>query len=182
LPLLLAGAVLVTGLISSGPFLIRVLYDSRYQEAGWILQFLAVMGWFQILEATNSAAVMAQGRVSWVAGGNLAKLAGMATLIPLGFHLGGVRGALAGLVLAEFLRFLVSTVAAARRGLHSLWTDAGVTALIGCVSWIAHLVGSWAAVGRHASLLGFLAAGTAAAVPWSLVGLGVIRFRGRRTA
>lgn len=33
-PVLLAGATLVSGLVASGPFFIRLLYDARYEEAG----------------------------------------------------------------------------------------------------------------------------------------------------
>ena len=177
LPLLAAGGVLVTGLIASGPYLIRILYDRRYQDAGWILQYLAVMAWFQILEATNSAAVMAQGRVAWVAGGNFLKLAGLASLIPIGFHLAGLQGALVGLIGAEFLRYLVSTVAAARRGLHSLWADAGLTSLIAVLSWLALMAGTAASRGPHAQLLGFLAAGSVAAIPWGAAALWFFRYR-----
>lgn len=47
-PLHLCGAAVVGVTIASGPFLIRVLYDSRYREAGWMLQYLAAGAWFQI--------------------------------------------------------------------------------------------------------------------------------------
>lgn len=56
------GAMLVSGLIATGPTAVKCLYDHRYQEAGWMLQFLAVGVWFQILEAIGGAVLWAIGR------------------------------------------------------------------------------------------------------------------------
>ena len=177
LPLLLAGATLATGLIASGPFFIQVLYDARYQQAGWVLQFLAVMTWFQVLEATNSAAALAQGRVYWLTAGNAAKLVGLLTLIPVGFHFDGFRGALVGLVSAEALKYLTSMYAAARRGLTSLGRDFGLSLLIAALATLASLVGHRAATGAYASLKGFLAAGTLATGGWGLLAFLFLRRR-----
>ena len=67
LPLLIAGGAIVSGMIAGGPLIVRILYDSRYWEAGWILQFLSVAAWFQILESTNGAALLAMGHTHWKA-------------------------------------------------------------------------------------------------------------------
>jgi len=120
LPVLLAGATLVSGLLASGPFLIRILYDARYAQASIIIQFLALASWFQILDATNGAALLASGRVHWMAAGHATKLLAILALVPLGFHRGGFLGALAGLVLADLLRYLTSVVGRARGGLGEI--------------------------------------------------------------
>jgi len=70
IPLVVCGAMGITALIASGPALVRVMYRPAYWEAGWILQIMAVVAWFQILECTNGSALLAQGSAEWVAAGN----------------------------------------------------------------------------------------------------------------
>ena len=82
MPLLLAGAAITSGLIAGGPALIDILYDRRYAQAGWILQFLAVGAWFQILESTNGAALLAQGNPGWMVASNAVKLASLVVGLP----------------------------------------------------------------------------------------------------
>jgi O-antigen/teichoic acid export membrane protein len=134
MPLLAAGAIMVVGMIVLGPWAVRFLYDPRYEEAGWILQFLAVMSWFQILESTTEAVLLATGRVRWIAAGNGAKLAAMIVLVPLGFHAWGFAGALTGLIAAELVRYLMTATAAAISGLRPFRLDAVFTALVATAS------------------------------------------------
>lgn len=127
-PLLMGGGVVVSALVSSGPHLVRVLYDERYGESGWILRLLAAAAWFQILECTNGAALLAKGRVGWVAAGSAAKVVGMIALIPLGFHIDGFRGALVGLIASELLKYSTSAVGARSAGLSGWRGDLLLTA------------------------------------------------------
>ena len=39
---------------AGGPAAVRLLYDERYREAGWIVQLLALGSWFAVLEVTNT--------------------------------------------------------------------------------------------------------------------------------
>jgi O-antigen/teichoic acid export membrane protein len=179
LPVLLAGATLVSGLAACGPFLVRVLYDTRYVQAGPILQVLAVAAWFQMLEATNGAALLAVGKVRWMAWGNAAKLVAMLVLLPLGFHLGGFQGALVGLVLSDVLKYVTSAIGAAGSGLGGLGMDAFLSFVTAAVAVAGFFVGAAAAVGRFPQLAGFLVSGTLAAIFWAVVGLWY--WRRRRT-
>jgi O-antigen/teichoic acid export membrane protein len=128
-PLIVCGAMGITALIASGPALVRVMYRPAYWEAGWILQLLAVVAWFQILECTNGSALLARGSAQWVAAGNAAKLIGMISFIPLGysiaprFGIGAFYGAILGLVAAEMLKYSVSAFAVRRQGLAVLGID-----------------------------------------------------------
>jgi O-antigen/teichoic acid export membrane protein len=171
LPLLLGGAALVTGLIACGPYLVRILYDARYEQAGWILQFLAVVAWFQILEATIGAALLAEGEVRWVAASSAAKLVGMVALLPLGFHLAGFPGALAALVLSEALKYLAAVVGLARRGMRGLAMDTLLSASIAVVAAAALLTGHAAAARWPGKLPGFFASGAVAGSIWAAIGL-----------
>ena len=171
MPLLLVGALIVSGLIASGPFLIPVLYDRRYFDAGWILQFLAATSWFRILEITNGAALLAKGRADWVAAGNGAKLVGMVAFLPLGYHLASFPGALAGLIFAEILKYLASAVGVARRGLPVFRGDVGFTVAVGGVSGVAYMAGRATEQAARSNLAGFLVAGTLVTVFWGAWGL-----------
>lgn len=171
LPLVLLGALIVCGLVASGPFLIRVLYDRRYVDAGWILQFLAVQAWFQILEITNGSALLAKGRADWVALGNGVKLVGMVTLLTAGYRAGGFPGALAGLVLAEVAKYLVSAHGVARRGLPVFRGDLAFTAVVAAVSALGYLAGHATDRATGSPLLGFLVAGTLVTLFWGAWGL-----------
>jgi O-antigen/teichoic acid export membrane protein len=171
LPLLLGGGAAVTGLIACGPFLIRVLYDRRYEQAGWILQFLAAGAWFQILESTNSAALLAQGRVTWMAAGSATKLAGMVLLLPLGFHLGGFPGALVGLLLSQLLMYAAAATGATRAGLAVIGRDLGLTLAMAVVAGTGYLAGHAAAGRLHANLAGLAGAMAVMAAAWVPVGV-----------
>jgi O-antigen/teichoic acid export membrane protein len=175
LPLLLGGGAAVTGLIACGPFLIRVLYDQRYEQAGWILQFLAAGAWLQILESTNSAALLAQGRVTWMAAGSATKLAGMVLLLPLGFHLAGFPGALAGLLLAQLLMYSAAAVGATRAGLAVFLQDLGLTLAMMAVAGAGYLAGHALATRYHANLPGLAGAVALMAAVWGPVGIWYLR-------
>ena len=113
-PLVVVGGVLLSGLVACGDQLIAVLYDARYAGAGWILRVLAISGWFLVLECTNGALLLARGAPHLVALGNAGKIAGLAALMPTGFRWFGFPGAVAGVVQAEAIKYVVSAWSLAR--------------------------------------------------------------------
>jgi len=177
LPLLVGGALLVSGLASTGPFVIPILYDPRYAEAGWIVQFLAALSWFQILESTNGSALLATGRSDLMAAGNAAKLAGMFAFIPVGFAAAGFPGALAGLVGAEVLRYLVSAIGVRRRGLRVLSGDVGITLAVAAVSATGYALGRLSLHWNGNRVVALLVAGLPSVLVWGTLGLRVWRRR-----
>jgi O-antigen/teichoic acid export membrane protein len=171
LPLLLTGGAIVTGLIACGPYLIAFLYDKRYAQAGWILQFLAASAWLQILECTNGVALLAQGRTTWVAGGNAAKFASLLVFLPLGFHLGGFRGAIVGLIVSQLAKYATSVTGTAISGLRGFGWDAGLTATTAGLSALGFWTGGMIAAATHSNLGALLGSGAAAGGPWACIGL-----------
>jgi len=124
----------LSGFIGGGSVAIHLVYDSRYWEAGWMVQLLALAGWFGTPEAANTAAVLARGKPVWMVIANGAKLVGMISLIPLGFYLGGFPGALLGYVASELFRYVFSALAVYRLGLPALRQDAGYSAVVAVAS------------------------------------------------
>jgi len=116
-PVLLLGGWMIAGLAGGGTAAVRLLYDQRYEDAGWIVQLLSLASWFTVLEATNGAVLLARGEARWTAANGAAKLLGMLALIPLGYVVGGFPGAVAGLAAAEILKYATSAFAVTRAGL-----------------------------------------------------------------
>lgn len=137
------GGWVVAGMIAAGPATVAVLYDARYADAGWMIQLLAITAWLLVLECSTGAALLALGKVKLRATANLAKVLGLVTLLPLGFHLAGFPGALLGLASAQLLKYAVATAGARSCGLPVLLADARLTvwvaasglAVLGIVEW-----------------------------------------------
>jgi O-antigen/teichoic acid export membrane protein len=148
-PLVLLAGWTIAGLAGGGDAAVRLFYDDRYAAAGWIVSMLALGSWFSVLEAINSAALLALGRAQWMAAANAGKLAGMVVLIPIGYAAAGFPGAVLGVACAEVLKYAVSLVAASRAGLAQwrqdlawtawLFTTAGATWL---AAELAHRAGA----------------------------------------
>jgi O-antigen/teichoic acid export membrane protein len=144
LPMLVAGGVCATGMIGVGPPLVTLLYNRHYENAGWMLQLLAVSAWLQVMQITSGAALLAMGATRWVAAGNVAKLSGMVIFIPLGYRLAGFPGAIGGIIASDLLKYAVSAWAVRRHGLRVLWMDGQLSALVALGSGLA-LASGWMA-------------------------------------
>jgi O-antigen/teichoic acid export membrane protein len=129
-PLLLLAGWAIAGLAGGGTAAVRLLYDDRYDSAGWIVQVLALASWFSVLESTNGAALLARGESHWTAAASAGKLIGMLVLIPVGYALGGFPGAVAGLAASEVFRYAVSAFAATRAGLKGWPQELRLTAWV----------------------------------------------------
>jgi O-antigen/teichoic acid export membrane protein len=111
------------GLAIAGPTLILLIYDERYQEAGWIVRLLVIGAWLQILEAHASALLLANGTMSNLVWSNLAKLAILAIGIPLGTWADGLRGMIIAGVIGDLARYLVTQRQAWKRDFHLIDVD-----------------------------------------------------------
>ncbi|MBI4718386.1 MAG: oligosaccharide flippase family protein [Planctomycetes bacterium] len=129
-PMLVLGAGAILWLVSCGPSLVSLLYDQRYAGAGVMLQLLAIGAWFQMLECTNGNALLALGEPSWVAAGNIAKVVSVVVLVPSGYAVAGLHGAIVGLVVADVVKYVVSTAATRAHGLSSGMRDAVLTLIL----------------------------------------------------
>jgi O-antigen/teichoic acid export membrane protein len=139
-PLLVATGWVLAGLTGGGTVAVRLLFDPRYEAAGWVAQILALASWLIVMEAPYRSALLAQGRSAQVAACNAAKLVGMAVLIPLGYRAFDFPGAVAGYAGSELFRYvLAAALAGAPRRLRSLGQDLRLTALMVLISGVAWL-------------------------------------------
>lgn len=88
-------------LMAAGPSIIRVLYDSRYQGAGWIMVVLslgAVGLRYQLVEQSYQAT----GRPQYITLANLIRMVALVLGIFIGQRFWGVQGAIVGIALSQY--------------------------------------------------------------------------------
>lgn len=88
-------------LIVAGPAIIHVLYDQRYQEAGWILSILAI-GSIGMRCQLIEQAYQAVGHPKLVTLGNFIRLVGLVGGIWIGHKFWGFTGIVFGVALCQF--------------------------------------------------------------------------------
>ncbi len=83
-------------LFATGDWIINFLYDPRYAQAGWILQWLSFIPIFSRYNLAQSA-YMAIGRPNYLFALNLINLASLFSMVPLLFYAFGIPGAIIGI-------------------------------------------------------------------------------------
>ena len=129
-PLLVGGGTIISALTLGGPLVAQILFDQRYQDAGWIMQIVAVGMWFQALESTNASVLLASALPKWLAIGNLVKIALIAAVLPISYRWWGFPGALAGMSLVEVSKYLVEASRVRRLGLKGWGIELGLTGAV----------------------------------------------------
>lgn len=85
----------------AGPAIVGLLYDSRYQAAGWMLSVLA-LGSIGLRYQLVEQCYQAVGRPKYQTLASFIRLACLMLGILLGHHLGGLQGAVVGIALSQF--------------------------------------------------------------------------------
>lgn len=143
-PVLVIGGWVVAGFIGGGDTIVRLLYDPRYHDAGWMLQVLSAGIWFgSILASTHFSVVLAVGRSDLTAAMAFAKVVGIAALVPLGYWLWGFPGAVVALGGAELCRYGVSMYSALRLGFDGRASDVKFSLRVGVSSLAGWLAVRW---------------------------------------
>ncbi len=99
-----------------GPLIVEVLWDDRYEQAGWMLQVLCFRAAMRALFAPADALVMSLGqtRIGFI--NNALRAAWLFAGIPLGWHLGGIAGVIWAIALADIPSVFILWPALIRRG------------------------------------------------------------------
>jgi O-antigen/teichoic acid export membrane protein len=129
---------------------VDLLYTAEFADAGWILQYLAIGGWFgYALQGTHGSALLAVGRPKLVTYTSIAKLAGMLALIPVGYRLGGFAGAVGAYAATDVLRYATMVACSRAIGVRALADDLRWTAWFGATAaagWFAQHLAEQAGV------------------------------------
>jgi O-antigen/teichoic acid export membrane protein len=103
-------------LLAAGQWAVWILYDPRYHAACWMLQLLG-LGLLAMRHQVVEQLMFARGEPGWVSANNALRAIGLLVFIPAGFAAAGERGAIAGVVLAQFASWPLSLWFKHRQGL-----------------------------------------------------------------
>ncbi|MEI7537064.1 MAG: oligosaccharide flippase family protein [Comamonadaceae bacterium] len=122
------------GIFMAGHWAVDLLYDHRYQNAGWMLQWLG-LGLLAIRHQVVEQLMFAKGQPAWVSASNSLRALSLALLIPAGFAAAGEKGAIAAVVASQFANWPVALWFKYRHGLLTLaseqiWLPAFATGLL----------------------------------------------------
>jgi O-antigen/teichoic acid export membrane protein len=130
--------IMAGGIFMAGHWAVDLLYDQRYQDAGWMLQWLG-FGLLAIRHQVVEQLMFAKGRPAWVSASNSVRALSLALLIPAGFAAAGERGAIAAVVVSQFASWPVALLFKYRNGLLTLASER-----IWLPSLAAGLLAGWA--------------------------------------
>ncbi len=99
--------VMAGGLLMSGHWAVDLLYDARYRDAGWMLQWLG-LGLLAVRHQVVEQLMFAKGCPVWVSISNALRALSLLVLIPAGFAFAGERGAIAAVVISQFVSWPVA--------------------------------------------------------------------------
>jgi O-antigen/teichoic acid export membrane protein len=119
------------GLYAVAPWLIKVLYDPRYEAAYPMLQILALRTALGLMATPCETALTARGLSVYGFRRNLFVALGVVAFLPLGYWLAGAQGVLWGTVLSRFAGLLAVWPAAREHGILRLWRELLVVAFLG---------------------------------------------------
>jgi O-antigen/teichoic acid export membrane protein len=114
--------VMAGGIFMSGHWVVDLLYDQRYQNAGWMLQWLG-LSLLAIRHQVVEQLMFANGRPMWVSASNSVRAISLALLIPAGYAAFGEKGAIAAVVLSQFTSWPVALWFKYRNGLLTLASE-----------------------------------------------------------
>ncbi len=126
-PVLLAGAVLLTGVICTGDLFIKLVFPKSYQGATWMVAVLAVGLWHTMLYSTLSPAIMALQKSSYNAVAYAVYCVSLFVMLPVGFHDYGIVGAVAGVAASDLPVYVIYLFSARRERIYVGRQDAWVT-------------------------------------------------------
>jgi O-antigen/teichoic acid export membrane protein len=89
------------GLAVLGPFVVQLLYDERYQAAGWMLRVLSIRVALACMVSPLQFCLFALGHARYGFYLNLARVITLAIGVPVGFHFAGVPGLVWAVAVSE---------------------------------------------------------------------------------
>jgi O-antigen/teichoic acid export membrane protein len=139
-PVLSVGGILIIGVVLTGDVFIHHVYTKPYQGAAWMIGILAIGLWHTLLYSTVSPAVFALQKSHYNAFAYLAYCITLYAMLPLGFHLLGMPGAVIAIAASDLPVYFVTAYSASREGVSTLRQD-GLLTLAFCGTLALALAG-----------------------------------------
>jgi O-antigen/teichoic acid export membrane protein len=130
---------------ATADLLINLLYDQRYQAAGWMLPVLIIGAWFAILSNLNESTLMGLGRPNYSLFANSTKFAFLAGGLVLSVTHFGVLGGVLTVSASDLFRYIPIFIGQARErfsfGRQDLFITLGVFVLIALCELLRQVAG-----------------------------------------
>ena len=136
---LLAGAFLLSLMVTWGGMLILKLYDSRYHEGAWMIPILALGLWQTLMYQTTFPVLLSMGKANYGAIGNGAYCAAIVLGIPIAFHYFGMVGGVAAVAAGDLPLYFVLQYGMAREGISPWKQDLAMTGVFAALLVSMHL-------------------------------------------
>jgi len=137
---LLAAAAGFSLFVTAADLAIKVLYDSRYQAATWMLPVLIVGSWFSTLASLSESALLGLGKPNYSAFANCSKLIFLMIGLPLGVKYDGLVGGVFVIALSDLARYVPLLAGQQREHFSFYVQDLLITValflLIGLLEWM----------------------------------------------
>jgi O-antigen/teichoic acid export membrane protein len=121
-PIDLAAGLLSGGLFAAGAFIVNFLYDTRYSQAGPMLEILA-LGTASLPLSIIASAFIATGDTYISAIASILKAVSLIASIAIGFSLFGLSGAIGGIAVHRLIPSMVVVLLAHRREWIGIWHE-----------------------------------------------------------
>jgi O-antigen/teichoic acid export membrane protein len=143
--LLMAAALGLSVVATTGDWVVYIFYDARYQSAGWMFPLLVIGTWFAILSNINESILLGLGKPVYSAAANSSKFIWLLVALPVGYISYGVVGAVVIVALGDLFRYIPLIVGQTRERfsflLHDLSATVMVFGLIAIGAWIRWYLG-----------------------------------------
>jgi O-antigen/teichoic acid export membrane protein len=127
-------------LVAISDLLIRILYDYRYQDAGWMLSVMLIGRWFSMMCYINEATLIGFSKPLYGACSFGLKFGVLLIGLPLTFVKYGLVGAIIFVVVSEIVRYVPLLIGQIRERFSFLMQDLAMTlllfGLIGLWEWL----------------------------------------------
>jgi O-antigen/teichoic acid export membrane protein len=127
--------------IFAGEYIIKVLYDGRYAEAGWMLQVLSIGLLVDTIGHTYDNVLLAQGNTFAMSALKSVQMVFQLTAIWVGYSLGGEQGMIIGIAAMGWLMYPAQAICYAKTG---MWQPEVDFPLIAAACAIAYGAFLWA--------------------------------------
>ena len=129
--ILLAMIGMITIITCFGDFFVLQFYDSRYQDAAWMLPILSLGFWPMILNASINSVLLVVGKPVYATIGSFLMFIYMLVCIPLGYTLIGPLGAIIAVAFNDIPNYIVIKYGLLRERLSVTSQDILSTVLLG---------------------------------------------------
>jgi len=132
-------------LVALADLLIGILYDYRYQDAGWMLPILVIGAWFSMMCVINESTLLGFGKPFYGASSNALKFTVLLIGLPVVFINYGIIGAIIVVLASNILRYFPLLIGQFRErfsfGMQDLAMTLLMFALVGFWEWLRWIFG-----------------------------------------